>query len=350
MKKVLFLISFAVAVLVNVEAGPIFTGYATAYSGPYNMDATGHNACNLDPKSLPKKWQVYYGALSFPDWNGNGGANGVCQSCIRIRGIPGQTTPGFNIEPVVVMIVDQCAGCAKGSIDLSTTGLAAVTGYSWDKKMVNWEFWDCNRPAVPPPRPSPSPSPLPSSSPSPSPNSTVVDPVLTPAQVANITLEAVSALESATSIAQLTQASQIATLPQGDTPISAGQQPANTTGNSTTAVVEAIATVANQALNEASTLANQVSQAANSTGASSPSSPSPSPSPSPSSPSPSPSPASPSSPSSPSPTPVVSQINGTLAQNLTITANQALNEASSLANQVSQASNTTDAATVQNAP
>jgi len=128
------------------------SGMGTAYSGPHQMDATGQNMCEINPSSLDDQWQVYYGAMNQADWDKAGGKGGIdgkggiCGKCIAVRGVPGQTTSGFNIKTVVVKIVDQCPdwACDPGNVDFSTTALEAITGYSWDKKAITWDFVDCN--------------------------------------------------------------------------------------------------------------------------------------------------------------------------------------------------------------
>jgi hypothetical protein len=113
------------------------------------MDATGQNMCEYKPTSLPYKWQVFYAAMNEADWNAIGGKSSVCGRCLAVRGMYGQTTPGFQIKTVYVKIVDQCPdwACERGSVDFSTTALQAITGYGWDKKRIEWEYVDC--PTVP---------------------------------------------------------------------------------------------------------------------------------------------------------------------------------------------------------
>lgn len=109
------------------------------------MNATGENMCEYDPGSLDDKWQKYYGAMNEDDWNDAGGKGGICGKCIVVKGVQGETAPGFSIKPVVVKIVDLCPGwaCDRGNVDFSTTALEAITGYSWDKKAIVWDYIDC---------------------------------------------------------------------------------------------------------------------------------------------------------------------------------------------------------------
>jgi hypothetical protein len=41
--------------------------------------------------------------------------------------------------PSQVMVVDECASCAgNGDVDLSTDALKEATGFSWDRKRIEW--------------------------------------------------------------------------------------------------------------------------------------------------------------------------------------------------------------------
>ena len=148
-------------------------GWATAYSGAFEVNKTGRNACQFDVRKLDKHWNVYYGAMNGADWRAIGGNRGgrsnACGKCIEVKGRKGQTTPGHKIKPVIVKIVDECPSwaCQKGSVDFSTVALKAITGYSRDKKRINWKYVECPskengyKPASPKPSPKPSPSPKP---------------------------------------------------------------------------------------------------------------------------------------------------------------------------------------------
>jgi hypothetical protein len=69
----------------------------------------------------------------------------VCGRCIRVRG----TESGASGNSVLFKIVDECAsGCEGHGVDMSTGGLKAVTGFSWDRKGVNWEWASCSEPLV----------------------------------------------------------------------------------------------------------------------------------------------------------------------------------------------------------
>ena len=134
------------AALVAHASAKTHRGWATAYSGPYKMDATGQNMCEFKAKKLPKRWQVFYGAMNEGDWKAVGGLKGICGMCIKARGTKGQVTRGHRIKPIIVKIVDQCPSwaCNKGSVDFSTTALKAITGYGWDKKKIVWEWVNCS--------------------------------------------------------------------------------------------------------------------------------------------------------------------------------------------------------------
>lgn len=170
--------------LYRAEAGykyiqrPVHSGKGTAYSGAYEIDKTGKNACQFNAKALPDQWNKYYAALNEADWKRLGGVKGVCGRCLEVKGVNGETTRGHRIRPVVVKVVDLCPSwaCDKGNVDFSSVALKAITGYSWDKKKIKWRFTDCpgapSKPSTPsktPPKP-PSKAP-PKAPPSPRPSS-----------------------------------------------------------------------------------------------------------------------------------------------------------------------------------
>lgn len=44
---------------------------------------------------------------------------------------------------MVVKVVDACASCSEGDIDLSTAALKKASGFSWDRTSVSWSFCGC---------------------------------------------------------------------------------------------------------------------------------------------------------------------------------------------------------------
>ncbi len=109
-------------------------GDGTAYSSDYGKDDTGFNACQFG--TLDDRWEKYYGAFpshSFDD--------SMCGKCIKVRGVE-HDAPG---EWVTIMIVDECASCeGKHDVDMSTRALEESTGYSWDRKTVEWTYASCD--------------------------------------------------------------------------------------------------------------------------------------------------------------------------------------------------------------
>jgi hypothetical protein len=133
------------ATMASAMGAATHTGMGTAYSGPRDMDATGQNMCEFNPSRLSMKWQVFYGAMNQRDWEAIGGKDSICGRCIKVRGVRGHTTPGHEIKDIYVKIVDQCPdwACDPGNVDFSTVALKFITGYSWDKKKIEWEYADC---------------------------------------------------------------------------------------------------------------------------------------------------------------------------------------------------------------
>lgn len=141
---------------------PTHKGMGTAYSGAYEIDKTGKNACQFNAKKLDKKWQIYYAAMNEADWKRMGGKRGVCGKCLEVEGVKGETTRGHRIKPVIVKVVDLCPdwACDRGNVDFSKVALKAITGYSWDKKKIRWRYTECEPKASPQtPKPTRVPSP-----------------------------------------------------------------------------------------------------------------------------------------------------------------------------------------------
>ena len=123
---------FACVAAKKKSSGGFRRGIATAYSGAGQMNRTGRNACGFNPKSLGKKWNTYFVAMNEGDFNKAGRPFG---KCIEIKGK----------STVYAKIVDICPKkyCKSGHVDLSSPALKKATGYTWDKKPVQWRFASC---------------------------------------------------------------------------------------------------------------------------------------------------------------------------------------------------------------
>lgn len=164
----------------------VHKGWGTAYSGAFQINKTGKNACQFDVRKLDRKWNIYYAAMNGADWRAAGGNRGgrsnACGRCIEVKGKKGHTTRGHKIKPIIAKIVDECPSwaCNKGSVDFSSVALKAITGYTWDKKKISWRYVDC---PVPGEKPSPPPSkPRPPQSP-PKPTGPIIPTGPTPAEL-----------------------------------------------------------------------------------------------------------------------------------------------------------------------
>ncbi|KAL4426261.1 hypothetical protein ABPG77_009876 [Micractinium sp. CCAP 211/92] len=113
-------------------ASAAYTGDGTAYSAPGDKDATGFNACGFG--KLDSQWERMYGAMNHAQFPGS------CGKCVRVTG----TDSGASGKSFLVKIVDECPECKHGDIDFSTAALEAITGYSWDRKGISWEWADCS--------------------------------------------------------------------------------------------------------------------------------------------------------------------------------------------------------------
>lgn len=121
-------------------------GQGTAYSGNNQIDKTGKNACQFNAKKLPKRWRKYYAALNEDDWRKagvRGGKSKACGKCLEVVGLDRKR--GTPKKKVVVKIVDLCPkwACKKGNVDFSKDALYDITGYTWDRKKIQWQFTKC---------------------------------------------------------------------------------------------------------------------------------------------------------------------------------------------------------------
>lgn len=126
-------IAASLMALLTLVAANQFQGRGTAYSGPNDKDATGFNACGFG--DLGSHWERFYGAMNSAQFGGD-----VCGKCVRVRGIDS----GASGKSFLVKITDECPTCGHGDVDFSTTALEAITGFSWDRKRISWEFADCD--------------------------------------------------------------------------------------------------------------------------------------------------------------------------------------------------------------
>lgn len=116
-----------------------FVGTGTAYSAPFNGDAAGLNACQFD-KLETEYFERFYAALPSSQFR-----MGKCGECVRVRGLEA----GASSKSFVVMVVDECTSCSRGSLQLSPEAMEAVTGFSWESKQVAWEWAEsCAEPST----------------------------------------------------------------------------------------------------------------------------------------------------------------------------------------------------------
>ncbi|KAL4437431.1 hypothetical protein ABPG75_004570 [Micractinium tetrahymenae] len=124
----------AAGLLLAISAASAYQGDGTAYSGPGDKDATGRNACGFG--RLDSQWERMYGAMNHDQFPNS------CGKCVRVRG----TDSGASGKSFLVMIVDECPECKHGDIDFSTAALQAITGFSWDRKSISWDWDSCDGP------------------------------------------------------------------------------------------------------------------------------------------------------------------------------------------------------------
>lgn len=148
----MFVIRYIIAVIWLLSAVSLTLaanrGQGTAYSGQNQIDKTGKNACQFNAKKLPKRWRKYYAALNEADWRKagtRGGKSNACGKCLEVVGLDRKR--GAPKKKVVVKIVDLCPkwACKAGNVDFSKDALYDITGYSWDRKTIQWKYTSCPR-------------------------------------------------------------------------------------------------------------------------------------------------------------------------------------------------------------
>ena len=128
-----FVLFLLFAAVVNGGTDDRHHGDGTAYSGDGEKDETGFNSCQFG--QLDDRWERYYGALPSRSFDAH-----YCGECIRVRGTESDA-PG---DWVTIKIVDECANCKDGDVDMSKRALKESTGYAWDRKRIEWERVDCD--------------------------------------------------------------------------------------------------------------------------------------------------------------------------------------------------------------
>eukprot|EP00887_Chlorella_sp_A99_P003327 scaffold26.g3327.t1 len=117
--------AIALLLLSGLSVAYAISGVATAYGEPGRKDSTGKNSCGFGNIG---EWEYAYAAVGSS-------MSGHCGECAEVCGARGCA---------VVKIIDSCASCAYGHIDLSSNILQATTGYRYDRKPVTWSFVSCS--------------------------------------------------------------------------------------------------------------------------------------------------------------------------------------------------------------
>lgn len=98
--------------------GP-FTGKATHY----DADGKGNCSFDVDPSRM-------VAAMNGPDYE----RAAWCGACVEVTGPQGS---------VVVRVVDQCPGCARGDLDLSREAFAKIAALDTGRVAISWREVAC---------------------------------------------------------------------------------------------------------------------------------------------------------------------------------------------------------------
>ncbi|KAL4853674.1 hypothetical protein ACK3TF_005393 [Chlorella vulgaris] len=116
--------NFLAALVLFVSSASAYNGDATAYG---SAGGRGSGSCGI--RQNLGSFETYYVSL-----NGAQYSSGKCGSCITACGSRGCAT---------MMVVDHCPSCPHGDIDTSSEALRQLTGKSWDRKPVSWNWSSC---------------------------------------------------------------------------------------------------------------------------------------------------------------------------------------------------------------
>ncbi|TDH74386.1 uncharacterized protein CCR75_005084 [Bremia lactucae] len=107
-----------------------YQGYGTVYS----LSTPSSGNCNF--MHWPSEAVTKYAALNAAQWN----ETMNCGRCAQVS----CTDPSCSGMPSeIVYILDQCPGCAYGDLDLSPEMFESITGQSYTKLSIEWNFVEC---------------------------------------------------------------------------------------------------------------------------------------------------------------------------------------------------------------
>ncbi|KAE9338355.1 hypothetical protein PF008_g12103 [Phytophthora fragariae] len=107
-----------------------YEGYGTVYT----LSAPSDGNCNF--MSWPDAAVTKYAALNTEQWEETMNCGRCAQVSCTDASCAGQSSE-------IVYIMDQCPGCAYGDLDLSPDVFESITGQSYTKLSIEWEFVDC---------------------------------------------------------------------------------------------------------------------------------------------------------------------------------------------------------------
>ncbi|EGZ14551.1 hypothetical protein PHYSODRAFT_510216 [Phytophthora sojae] len=107
-----------------------YEGYGTVYT----LNSPSDGNCNF--MSWPDAAVTKYAALNAEQWEETMNCGRCAQVTCTDASCAGQASE-------IVYIMDQCPGCAYGDLDLSPDVFESITGQSYTKLSIEWQFVDC---------------------------------------------------------------------------------------------------------------------------------------------------------------------------------------------------------------
>ncbi|KAG6616015.1 RlpA-like double-psi beta-barrel domain [Phytophthora cinnamomi] len=125
--------SLQLAILLAVHCNCIATAYE-GYGTVYTLSSPSDGNCNF--MSWPDDAVTKYAALNAEQWEETMNCGRCAQVSCTDASCAGQASE-------IVYIMDQCPGCAYGDLDLSPDVFESITGQSYTKLSIEWQFVDC---------------------------------------------------------------------------------------------------------------------------------------------------------------------------------------------------------------
>jgi hypothetical protein len=134
---------FFFVMLCSCEGGAKkYKGEGTAYAHRWGKDtqlAGGQNFCGIRHLGGYKGDSSYFERCGFAALSHTRFGN-PCGRCIRVREVGSRRS---MVHGVLLKVTDKCCSCKWGDVDMCSGALRRITGFSWDRKKIEWTWANC---------------------------------------------------------------------------------------------------------------------------------------------------------------------------------------------------------------